>query len=146
MAHQLTIPGRGFARASLLTRFRRWEASGVLIALLVLCIVLALATPNFFTLNNLPIVLRNASFVGLVALGQTLVLLVGGIDQSVGAAAGLSAIVGALMLTKLGIHPYAIIPLTMMFGQVGMPRKFNVCELAAPSLVNSLSPMKRSHA
>jgi ribose transport system permease protein len=116
MAHQMTIPSRGFARASLLTRFRRWEASGVLLALLALCVLLALATPNFFTLNNLPIVLRNASFVGLVALGQTLVLLVGGIDLSVGAAAGLSAIVGALMLTKLGVHPYAIIPLTMAFG------------------------------
>jgi ribose transport system permease protein len=116
MAHPMTIPSRGFARASLLTRFRRWEASGVLLALLVLCILLAVASPNFFTLNNLPIVLRNASFVGLVALGQTLVLLVGGIDLSVGAAAGLSAIVGALMLTKLGIHPFLIIPLTMLFG------------------------------
>jgi ribose transport system permease protein len=116
MADQMTVPARVPARISPLTRFRRWEASGALIALLVLCGVLAVASPYFFTLNNLPIVLRNASFVGLVALGQTLVLLIGGIDLSVGAAAGLSAIVGALMLTKLGIHPYLIIPLTALFG------------------------------
>ena len=108
--------GQAPAGTSALTRFRRWEASGVLFALIVLCVLLALATPNFFTSTNLPIVLRNASFVGLVALGQTLVLLIGGIDLSVGAAAGLSAIIGALMLTKLGIHPYAIIPLTALFG------------------------------
>ena len=116
MASQLTMPVRVPVRTSPLTRFRRWEASGALIALLVLCAILALASPYFFTLSNLPIVLRNASFVGLVALGQTLVLLIGGIDLSVGAAAGLSAIIGALMLTKFGIHPYAIIPLTALFG------------------------------
>ncbi|MBE7204110.1 MAG: ABC transporter permease [Parafilimonas terrae] len=116
MADQMTMPARAPARVSPLTRFRRWEASGALFALVVLSGLLAVASPYFFTLNNLPIVLRNASFVGLVALGQTLVLLIGGIDLSVGAAAGLSAIVGALMLTKLGIHPYLIIPLTALFG------------------------------
>ena len=116
MADQLTMTTRAPARISPLTRFRRWEASGALFALLALCAVLAVASPYFFTANNMPIVLRNASFVGLVALGQTLVLLIGGIDLSVGAAAGLSAVVGALMLTKFGVHPYAVIPLTMVFG------------------------------
>lgn len=103
-------------RLSPLLRFRRWEASGVLVALIVLSAVLTLNSANFFTATNLPIILRNASFVGLVALGQTLVLLIGGIDLSVGAAAGLSAVVGALMLTKLGIHPYLVVPLTAGFG------------------------------
>lgn len=103
-------------RVSLWTRFRQWEASGILIALVILVVLLALATPNFLTPYNLGVVARQASFVGLVALGQTLVLLIGGIDLSVGAAAGLSAIVGSLMLTKTGIHPYAVLPLTACFG------------------------------
>jgi ribose transport system permease protein len=54
--------------------------------------------------------------VGLVALGQTLVLLAGGIDLSVGANATLSTILGALLLTKMGVSPYAVIPLTMAIG------------------------------
>ena len=107
---------RAPAHLSPVTRLRRWEASGALAALVVLCTLLAFASPFFFTAANLPIVLRNASFVGLVALGQTLVLLIGGIDLSVGAAAGLSAIVGALCLTRLGIHPYLVIPVTALFG------------------------------
>ncbi len=65
---------------------------------------------------NLSVVARQASFVGLVALGQTLVLLTGGIDLSVGAAAGLSAIFGSLLLTQTGIHPYLVLPLTAGFG------------------------------
>jgi ribose transport system permease protein len=94
----------------------RWEASGVLVALIVLCVVLALASPNFLTSFNLTVVIREASFVGLVALGQTLVLLLGGIDLSVGAAAGLSAIVGCLLLKGLGFPPWLIIPATAAFG------------------------------
>ena len=101
---------------ALLTRFRKWEASGVLVALIVLVIVLTLATPAFFSQYNMSVVARQASFVGLIALGQTLVLLIGGIDLSVGAAAGLSAILGSLLLTQTGIHPYAVLPLTALFG------------------------------
>jgi ribose transport system permease protein len=103
-------------RTTLWTRFRQWEASGILIALVLLVVVLAIATPNFLTPYNLGVVARQASFVGLVALGQTLVLLIGGIDLSVGAAAGLSAIIGSLLLTQAGVHPYAVLPLTAVFG------------------------------
>lgn len=106
----------GAPATMLLTRFRKWEASGVLVALIVLMIILTIATPAFFSHYNMSVVARQASFVGLIALGQTLVLLVGGIDLSVGAAAGLSAILGALLLTQTGIHPYAVLPLTAAFG------------------------------
>jgi len=97
-------------------RFWQWEASGIFVALIVLLLILALATDNFLSYYNLSVVVRQAAFVGLVALGQTLVLLVGGIDLSVGACAGLSAIVGSLALTQWGLHPWLVIPFVMMFG------------------------------
>lgn len=102
--------------ASLLRRFWQWEASGVLVALIVLIIVVSLYTDKFLTPFNGQVIARQVSYVGLVALGQTLVLLIGGIDLSVGAGAGLSAIFGAVMLTQAGVNPYAVIPLTMLFG------------------------------
>ena len=103
-------------QASSLSRFWRWEASGVLVALVVLTLILSLTADNFLTAYNMGVVARNAAFVGLVALGQTLVLLVGGIDLSVGAAAGLSAIVGSIALTQWGLHPWLVVPFTMLFG------------------------------
>ena len=109
-------PVKSRRRTSLVNRFWRWEASGILVALVALLVALSFATDNFLSSYNAAVVARQAAFVGLVALGQTLVLLVGGIDLSVGAAAGLSAIMGALMLTSAGIHPYLVIPLTMLFG------------------------------
>ena len=99
-------------------RFWQWEASGVLVALLVLIVAVSLYTDRFLTPFNGQVLARQVSFVGLVALGQTLVLLIGGIDLSVGAAAGLSGIVGAWMLTSVGVHPYLVLPLTMMFGML----------------------------
>jgi len=101
---------------SILTRFWRWEGSGVLVALVVLTLALSVMSDNFLTSYNVSVVVRQAAFVGLVALGQTLVLLVGGIDLSVGTAAGLSSIFGAIALTQWGIHPYLIVPFTMAFG------------------------------
>ncbi|AFL50492.1 ribose transport system permease protein [Sinorhizobium fredii] len=118
MTHDITVSSAQVQpkRAGLLTRFWQWEASGILVALIALMVVLSLATDNFLSTYNMSVVARQAAFVGLVALGQTLVLLVGGIDLSVGATAGLSAIVGSLLLTVFGVHAYMVIPLTMTFG------------------------------
>jgi ribose transport system permease protein len=115
-AHSLIAGPRARKAPSAMTRFWQWEASGILVALIVLTVALALATDNFLSSYNMSVVARQAAFVGLVALGQTLVLLVGGIDLSVGATAGLSAIVGSIALTQWGIHPWLIIPFTMAFG------------------------------
>jgi ribose transport system permease protein len=101
---------------SLIKRFWQWEASGVLVALIVLIIAVTLYTDRFLTPFNGQVLARQVSFVGMVALGQTLVLLIGGIDLSVGAGAGLCGIIAGILLTKLGVHPYLVLPLTMMFG------------------------------
>jgi len=114
---EMMVPDRQKRKErSLISRFWQWEASGILVALIVLTVSLSFAADNFLSSYNMTVVARQAAFVGLVALGQTLVLLVGGIDLSVGAAAGLSAIVGSIALTQWGIHPYMIIPFTMGFG------------------------------
>lgn len=130
----------GRAEPSWLARFRKWEAAGVLVALLALCAALSIAAPVFLTQYNLSVVARQASFVGLVALGQTLVLLVGGIDLSVGAAAGLSAIFGSILLTQTGIHPYAVLPITAAFGMtLGFVNGFFVAVLRLNPFIVTLA-------
>lgn len=124
----------------LLRRFRNWDASGILVALVVLCLFLAISTPSFLSQYNLSVVARQASFVGLVALGQTLVLLIGGIDLSVGAAAGLSAIVGSLLLTQFGVDPYAALVLTATFGfAIGCINGFFVAKLKLNPFIVTLA-------
>jgi ribose transport system permease protein len=116
LEHTHRLPATPGWIASVRSSVGRFEAAGIVTALLILCALLATINPNFSNSYNLTTVVRQASFVGIIALGQTLVLLIGGIDLSVGAGAGLSAIVGSLMLVRLGVDPYLVIPLTCLFG------------------------------
>jgi ribose transport system permease protein len=99
-----------------LKRIFQIKESGILLALICLCIVLSLMTSTFLSQYNIGIVIRQASFVALVALGETLVLLTGGIDLSVGSTAGLCGILGALLMTSTSIDPYICMFLTMGIG------------------------------
>jgi ribose/xylose/arabinose/galactoside ABC-type transport system permease subunit len=69
---------------------------GLLLALALLCALLSLATPNFLTLQNLLIVLRQISINGILAIGVTCVLLTGGVDLSLGSLVALAGVTAAL--------------------------------------------------
>ena len=74
----------------LLSRDRRWRlrrvvaAYGVYIALAILLLAAAVLTPKLYAVDTIAVVMRQASQLGIVAIGQTLVLLVAGLDLSVG--------------------------------------------------------------
>ncbi|WP_432855074.1 ABC transporter permease [Amycolatopsis sp. CA-161197] len=76
---------------------RLLAASGMLPALVLLIIVGSALSPSFLTATNLSNVLRLGAVIGLLALGQTLVILSGGggIDLSIASVASAAAIVGA---------------------------------------------------
>jgi ribose/xylose/arabinose/galactoside ABC-type transport system permease subunit len=65
---------------------------GVWIALLILVLVAAVFQPDFFRVGNLQDVLRRGSILGIVTVGQVLVLLTAGLDLSVGALVGVTAV------------------------------------------------------
>jgi len=100
----------------LLRKMFGFKESGILLALIGMCVLISLVTANFLTTYNLAIVMRQVSFIGIVAAGQTLVLLLGGIDLSVGAIAGLSAILGAMMMTAGGLDPFLSMTLAIAMG------------------------------
>ncbi len=70
----------------------------VLIAVLLACLFLTISTDSFATSKNLYNITRNVTFVAIVALGMTLVIIIGGIDLSVGSVLCLcSMILGVVM-------------------------------------------------
>src|SRR5208283_1643653 len=83
--------------------------------LAIICLIGALASPHtssgrniFLSYNNLTDVLRQVSITGLVATGMTIVILLGGIDLSVGSVMGCSTIICAMLLTRPGWTAAAI--------------------------------------
>ncbi|WP_405373624.1 MULTISPECIES: ABC transporter permease [unclassified Microbacterium] len=70
---------------------------GLVLALLVLVIVGTITAPDtFLGVSNIMVILRQASIVGVISIGMTLVIIAGGIDLSVGSVMGLASVVAAL--------------------------------------------------
>ncbi|MBN8786158.1 MAG: ribose ABC transporter permease [Terrimonas sp.] len=84
---------------------------GILIALLVICIILSIATPYFFTAQNLIIVLRQVSINGILAIGVTFVIIAGGIDLSLGSVVALTGVIAA-SFAHPGMYP-VIVPVML---------------------------------
>ncbi|MGH6806874.1 MAG: ABC transporter permease [Ensifer adhaerens] len=70
----------------------------VLIAVVLACIFLSFATDSFATAKNLYNITRNTTFVAIIALGMTLVIITGGIDLSVGSVLCLCSMVLAVVM------------------------------------------------
>jgi ribose transport system permease protein len=77
---------------------------GPFIALVLVSVGLAVLSPDFLTVANLLNVMRQVSINALIAFGMTLVILLGGIDLSVGSILALSS-VGIATLIQAGVDP-----------------------------------------
>ncbi len=66
--------------------------------IVVLLLIGGFSSDRFFTERNISNLLRQSAFLGTVALGQTLVILTGGIDLSVGSVVKLSVLVSAWVI------------------------------------------------
>ena len=73
---------------------QRYGIVGVLAAV---CLVAALVSPSFGTLGNATNIVTAACFIGLITIGQSFVLITGGIDLSVGSMIGLGTVLAALV-------------------------------------------------
>ena len=70
----------------------------VVIAVVLACLFLSVATDSFATSKNLFNITRNVTFTAIVALGMTFVIITGGIDLSVGSVLCLSSMVLAVTM------------------------------------------------
>jgi len=90
--------------------------NGALVGLLVLCVAMFVATPDFLTPNNLLNVGIQASVVAILAFGQTFVIVTAGIDLSVGSVAALSAMVAAFTGQSWGMPPLVALLFGLLTG------------------------------
>ena len=78
---------------------------GPLIALLLACIFFATQSNRFLTGQTLSLVLSQISFVAVIAIGQTLIILTAGIDLSCGFIMALGSMVMTKFAVELGVPP-----------------------------------------
>jgi ribose transport system permease protein len=71
---------------------------GPMLALVIVCVGLAILSPDFRTVGNLLDVMRQVSINAVISFGMTLAILLGGIDLSVGSVLAVSSVLTALLM------------------------------------------------
>ncbi|WP_158803542.1 ABC transporter permease [Acidisoma sp. L85] len=107
-----------------------------------LILIFGILNPFFLTTSNLQNILVQATVLGLLGLAQSLVLLVGEIDLSIGAVTGISSAIGALAIQRLGLP----VGLGIIIGigvatMIGFINGLCVTRLKMVSLIESLGMM-----
>lgn len=115
---------------------------GTYLLFLGLCLVVAVVSPDFATVGNLTNVLLQATHVGIVAVGVTFVILVRGIDVSVG---GTLALASGVAVTAMVVDGQpAIVGLALIIGVgilVGFVNGFSTAKLGMPSFLVTLATL-----
>ena len=120
---------------------------GPFIALLIACAIFGASTDNFFTGANFALILQQVMVVGVIAIGQTLVILTAGIDLSCGMVMAL----GSIVMTKFAVELGMPAPLAILCG-IGVTAGFGlingllVTRLKLPSFIVTLGTMNIAFA
>ena len=126
---------------------RRLSVLGPLLALLAASAFFALRTDRFLSGENLSLVLQQVMVVGVIAIGQTLVILTAGIDLSCGMVMALAGMV----MTKLAVEQALPVPVAIAAG-VGVALLFGlangllVSRLALPPFIVTLGTLNIAFA
>jgi ribose transport system permease protein len=141
-----TINAGTAPRPSLAMRILRSRETGIVGALLIMIVALAIFAPDFASVDNLLNDSRNLSFVGIVVLGQAMVMITGGIDLSVGSVWGLSAVASAAMMSAgMPVIPACFCAL-LIAAAFGLFNGLCVTKLRMPPFVPTLATMSIARA
>ncbi len=113
--------------------------TGVVAATVIITLAFFLSQPAFLSGSNVRAILTAVSYLGIIAVGQTILLVCGEFDLSVGSVAGLSAIVAADSVTRFGLP----VPLGLALGiavgaALGMVNGLVVVRLRIPAFIQTL--------
>lgn len=115
---------------------------GIICVLLIIGVFLSLLSDKFLTSGNLISVMRQISINVYIALGMTLVIILGGIDLSVGAIVALTGTVTVGLIVNTGLPIAAAIAIGLLIGVVcGFISGTMVAEFKLPAFIVTMAMM-----
>jgi simple sugar transport system permease protein len=115
---------------------------GVVLVGVTVAFVFSFVIPGFATLDNAVSILQTQAVAAVAALGMTLTAVVGDLDLSVGAVAGLSVTVAAVVMIRLALTgPSAIVACLLAGALVGCINAGLIVLLNVPPLLATLGSM-----
>lgn len=118
------------------------QSLGLFIVILIGGVLLSFASPVFFTRLNLENLLFSSTIVAVVAIGQAFVILIAGIDLSVGAVLALSSVLSVVFATQMGLPAIVAAFFALGIGAlIGLINGLNITLVRIPALIATLAMM-----
>lgn len=115
---------------------------GIIIGLIIICIILGIMTDSFLTIRNFTNIMRQISINVILACGMTMVIILGGIDLSVGSIIAVSGCLCCGLITNTGVPSYAAIPISILAGTlVGVFNGVVISRTTIPPFIVTLAMM-----
>ncbi|MEO0562619.1 MAG: ribose ABC transporter permease [Chloroflexota bacterium] len=119
-----------------------FQSYGLVLSLVLLCAVLSLSTDRFLTIDNLRNVLRQASINGIISIGMMMVILIRGLDLSVGSVLALATVIAADLLASGSVSPFmAVVVALLVGGLAGLVNGALVAYIKIPPFIATLGMM-----
>ena len=124
-------------------RFAALRELGIAVFLIIIVIAVSIRNPVFFTLDNFHDISLDVAILAIVAVGEMLIMLTGGIDISIGSGIGLSGMVVALyIMNHPELHPLVSVLMGAVIGAgLGCINGLFVVKLRIPPIITTLGTM-----
>jgi len=110
--------------------------AGVVAALVLIFIISCFLSKYFLTAFNMMIVARELAFIALITIGQSMLMVLGELDLSLGMISGLCGVIGGVLMVDQGWSPALAFLVCLVFGTLfGCINGVLVTQLKLPSLV-----------
>jgi ribose transport system permease protein len=117
-------------------------ATGPLIGLILLCVFLTIATDTFFSVRNFLNILDQITVLGIMAVGMTFVILIGGIDLAVGSVMALTMMVLGYLNVEMGVAMGIAIPAALAAAALnGLVAGILITRFNVPAFIATLAMM-----
>ena len=119
-----------------------WSNYSIILITLVFFVAMGFVAPRFVQLSNIMVILRQASIIGVLAVGMTFVIITGGIDLSSGHVVAAS---GAVLIYLQGTGMPLIIPILACFATatvLGFINGLVITKFKVPAFIVTTSPVE----
>jgi ribose/xylose/arabinose/galactoside ABC-type transport system permease subunit len=120
-------------------RFLASSSAGIMITIFVMLIAFAIVIPDFFTPASFMNILVGAALMGVVAIGESMLLIAGHFDLSPGGIAALSGVLLAVLI-KAGVNAGLTVVIVLFVGMlIGLANASLVNKLKFPPFIATLA-------
>ena len=109
---------QGKSGNTFLNALKKSNMTAMLAILVVMIIIASIISPYFLDIYNLQSVLRDLAFIGMIGIAQSLLLLVGELDLSVGKMACLCGILTGMLMVNVGLNPWLCLVIGLVLGLI----------------------------